>query len=118
MGNWLSCDRRQHQDIERYTIAIIGLAKNIVSADGYNHTVTALFEDGKFSHGRIEVWYIFSRSVRKQLCVREQERFEQYFQYWLAHIKKNMSTYHERLQQIKNIWELTKVTINGIVSEV
>ena len=66
------------------TERICQLTKIITTAHGYDNTITEMFEDGIFSRGRVEVWYIASCAVHNHLPVDQHPMLDDYFWKWMS----------------------------------
>ena len=65
------------------TERICELTKIITTAHGYDNIVTEMFDDGIFSRGRVEVWYISSCVAHNHLPVDQHPMLDHYLK-WMS----------------------------------
>ena len=83
------------------------MSKTVSSADSYDVVVNMMFADSKFNPGRVEVWYVFSRTIRDHLPASEHESLDRYFSKWMCLLRRQLPDYVKRFHDIENEWKKT-----------
>ena len=79
----------------------------ITTAHSYNNCISEMFEDGVFSMGRVEVWYIASCAVRDHLPIHQHPLLNHYFWKWMSVFMHHLPHDTERFQSMKDSWQKT-----------
>ena len=99
------------------TERICELSKMITTAHSYNNCISEMFEDGVFSMGRVEVWYIASCAVRDHLPIHQHPLLNHYFWKWMSVFMHHLPHDVERLQSMKDSWQKTGWVVKKKIHE-
>ena len=104
MGNFF----RKPNTVQEHLQSIKDMSKVVSTADSYDVVVNIMFADSKFNPGRVEVWYIFSKSVRNHLPVSEHELLDLHFSKWICLLRQHLTDYTKIFHDIENEWKKTR----------